>query len=424
MPELLKRCALAVLLLWSVPAVAQIDRARSALDLEAAQALIAVQAIDGWLLYQSGSKNPVAAALVSPQGATRPWFYYVPAEGAPIALVHAADTAAFAAVPGNKTTYRSARDLRRALKKLLAGADAVAMEYDPSSKIASLTRVDAGTARAVEAAGVKITSSAHLVQFTKSLWRREGRVAHYIAAHHLDKLADQAMKWAAAKVASGEMVTEFDVQQHLVRGFKVRGLASARAPVVAAGKNTADPDYVPAASSAAVIKKGDLLLIELAGAVAASKRPIAANVTKIGCVCAAVPDRYQKLFAAVAAARDATIEAIRDRVARHRPMRGSEADEIARAVIKKAGLADKLVHATGHSLDTAVAGDGANLDAARGDNRNLVVGSGFTVGPGLYVRGELGVRSEVGVYIGAAGVEVTTRPQTRIPALLSPSTGR
>jgi Xaa-Pro aminopeptidase len=229
------------------------------------------------------------------------------------------------------------------------------------------------------------------------------------------------MKMAAAKVAGGSMVTEYDVQQFIVRNLKRRGLAipSGAPPVVAAGSNTANPTYAPSAGSAAVIKEGDLLLLELAGSLASSPRPIVADITVVGCVCAEVPARYRDLFAVVASARDATIEAIRRRAATGRPIRGFEADEVARAVITEAGHADKILHPTGHSLDTAVAGDGANLDATTKDRRNLVVGSGFTVGPGLYLQNDVGVRSEVGVYFGARGLEVTGTPQKRIPALLS-----
>ncbi|HUS65502.1 MAG TPA: hypothetical protein VMZ28_13215, partial [Kofleriaceae bacterium] len=51
------------------------------------------------------------------------------------------------------------------------------------------------------------------------------------------------------------------------------------------------------------------------------------------------------------------------------------------------------------------------------DTRNLVVGSGFTVGPGVYLKGDVGVRSIVDVYIGRRGVEVTGPTQTQITAV-------
>jgi Xaa-Pro dipeptidase len=52
------------------------------------------------------------------------------------------------------------------------------------------------------------------------------------------------------------------------------------------------------------------------------------------------------------------------------------------------------------------------------DQRSLVVGTGFTVGPGVYVAGELGVRAEVSAYLGKDGLEVTTPAQERVETLL------
>jgi len=50
----------------------------------ATQAILAVQRLDGWLLAQTGSQNPVAADLVGPSGTTSlQWFYFIPAQGEP-----------------------------------------------------------------------------------------------------------------------------------------------------------------------------------------------------------------------------------------------------------------------------------------------------------------------------------------------------
>lgn len=398
--------------------VARADERRSGtLDVEAAQALIAVQALDGWLMFQAAGKNPVAQELVSPGPTNHPWFYYVPAEGEPTALVHAGETASFSGVPGKAVPYQSTRQLRGALRKLLHGAHQVAMERAPGSKIPGLNRVDDATARLVKAAGVDIVSSAQLVQLTKALWGKDGRVAHYVAAHHLDKLAGEAMALIGRKLGAGEMITEYDVQQALLEGYRIRGL-SGEAPVVAAGANTADPGYAPTARSSAVIKKGDLVRIELAARLADSPRPIYAAVARMGYVGAEVPAKYRDAFALVARARDRAIALIRERVAAHRPVRGFEVDEAARKVLVDAGRGEQIAHRTGHSLDTSLLGDGAHLDAgAARDTRNLVVGSGFTVGPGLYVSGEYGVRTEVDVFIGSSGLELTSPLQKQITAI-------
>ena len=77
----MKRLLLAVALVLALPATAG---AKTRVDVEAAQAILAVQRLDGWLLAQTGSQNPVAADLVGPSGTTSlQWFYFIPAQGAP-----------------------------------------------------------------------------------------------------------------------------------------------------------------------------------------------------------------------------------------------------------------------------------------------------------------------------------------------------
>ena len=100
-------------------------------------------------------------------------------------------------------------------------------------------------------------------------------------------------------------------------------------------------------------------------------------------------------------------------------VKGFEADQKARNEVGKAGLASRFLHRTGHSLDTSLEGDGANLDDYEThDTRSLVTGSGFTVGPGIYVPGDYGIRSIVDVHVARGGIEVTTPVQTRITPIL------
>ncbi len=393
---------------------------RSRFDLGAVQGILAVQQLDGWLLYDNRGQNPIAVELVNPAGKpVRRWFYLVPARGQPVALVHKSELTLFDAVPGRKLTYTGHRDLKRGLRAMLKGIKRVSMEYAPKSSIPSLTRIDAGTARLVASQGIRIRSSAQLVQFTKSLWGPKGRIAHYIAAHHLDMLRRQALALIARRVVAGRAVTEEEVQQFMARGFKVRGIVGGT-PVVAAGINTSDPNYAPLPGKSALIKKGDLVAIRAWARMGSGERPIVADITWMAYVGVKVPERYAKLFKAVATARDAALGLIKRRIQRRRAVKGYEPDQTARAVIGKAGYAANFVHRTGHSLDMGLHGDGANLDDYEThDTRILVLGSGFTIGPGIYFKGELGLRAEINVHIARHGVEVTTVSQSVITPILA-----
>src|SRR5690606_33379779 len=61
-------------------------------DLPAVQGLLAVQRLDGWLLYDRDGQNPIAVRLAKPDGhPQRPWFYLIPAKGEPTALMHTSE---------------------------------------------------------------------------------------------------------------------------------------------------------------------------------------------------------------------------------------------------------------------------------------------------------------------------------------------
>ena len=402
--------------LLASPATAQSKKRR--VDVDAVQGVLAVRSLDGWLLADAKGRNPIAAELVAPDGATtRQWFYFIPASGQPVILVHKSEASAFVKVAGKKIEYTGYRDLKAGLRALLGGSTTVAMEYAPKSGIRSLTRVDAGTIDLVRKSGVRIESSADLVQFTKSLWGPDGRLAHYVAVHHLSKLRQEALAFIAERVSADRPVTEQDVQEFLANGYRVRGLTGST--TVSVGVNTAKPNYKPSARASASIKKEQLLLLQLDAALSDSERPVYASLSWVAYVGETVPERFHKTFKVVTGARDATVAFIQDRVKRRRLVKGFEADQKARSEIGKSGLASRFLHRTGHSLDTSLEGDGANLDDYEThDTRGLVLGSGFTVGPGIYVPGDYGLRSVVDLHVVRAGVEVTTPMQSRITPIL------
>jgi Xaa-Pro aminopeptidase len=394
------------------------ERTKKRVDVESVQGVLAVRSLDGWLLADSKGRNPIAGDLVRPDGITkRQWFYFIPAFGQPSILVHKSEASAFVKVPGVKIEYTGYRDLKEGLRTLLAGTTSVAMEYAPKSGIRSLTRVDAGTVAMVRKTGVTIQSSADLVQFTKSLWGPDGRIAHYTAVHHLTKLREEALAFIAERVIEKKPITEYDVQVFLADGYRVRGLTGEA--TVAVGKNTAKPNYQATSRSSSSIGMDQVLLLELNGAIADADRPVYASLSWVAFVGETVPERLHKTFNVVSGARDSTVEFLRDRVKRRRLVKGFEADQKARSEVGKAGLASRFLHRTGHSLDTSLEGDGANLDDYEThDTRNLVTGSGFTVGPGVYVPSDYGIRTIVDVHVARTGLEVTTPVQTRITPIL------
>ena len=80
-------------------------------DVSAVQGLLAVQRLDGWLLFDRDGANPIARRLVAPDGnPTRPWFYMIFAKGQPVALMHDAEKCSFEHLSGTKLSYKGFRD--------------------------------------------------------------------------------------------------------------------------------------------------------------------------------------------------------------------------------------------------------------------------------------------------------------------------
>ncbi len=387
-------------------------------DIGVVQGLLAVQRLDGWLLYDRDGSNPIAVRLVAPDGhPQRAWFYMIPARGEPVALVHTSEARNFDHLPGKKLVYLGYRDLQKQLQTLLKGVKSVALEYSPKAAVPNVSRVDGGMLEVIRGAGVNVRSSDTLVQYTKAIWGDPGRTAHYTAVHHLIELRKEALALVTKRLQAHQPVTEYDVQQLLVHGIQVRGLVGPP-PVVAAGVNTADPYYVPTAAKTAQINQGDLIVISLALKV---DKPEGIYAAQTWCAVAdkTVPDRIHQAFETVSLARDQALVLIADRSRKHRPVTGAEVDQATRGFLKKAGVADQVMHRTGHSIDSDLQGGGADLDDFEvKDTRVLVPGTGFTIGPGLDFPGQFGVRTEVSVYLSPNGPEVTTPAQDEVEALL------
>ena len=97
-------------------------------DLGAVQSALREAGLDGWLLYDFRGGNVLAQRVcdLESKKLSRRWFYYVPATGEPLKLVHAIEPAALDHLPGTtKTTYRRWQDLETGVGELVIGAGTV-----------------------------------------------------------------------------------------------------------------------------------------------------------------------------------------------------------------------------------------------------------------------------------------------------------
>jgi Xaa-Pro aminopeptidase len=125
-------------------------------------------------------------------------------------------------------------------------------------------------------------------------------------------------------------------------------------------------------------------------------------------------EREQQVFATVLKARDAAIFTVEQAFAEGRPIRGFEADDAARDVIRTAGFGEFFTHRTGHNIAQELHGAGAHLDNLEThDERLLLPHTCFSVEPGIYLP-EFGVRSEIDMLTAPGKAWVTGRIQREL----------
>jgi Xaa-Pro aminopeptidase len=381
------------------------------MNLEAIQAALREQSLDGWLFYDHHHRDPIAYRILGLSDSlhvSRRWYYLIPAQGEPRKLTHRVESGKLASLPGTGHVYSSWQELEDGLRTMLEPYKTLAMQYSPRNAIMYVSMVDAGTVEVLREMGKTIVSSADLVSRFEAVLTAEQIASHYQAQKSIDEIVSEVWKYIAAGSRS-----EYQVMVWLREAMRRAGIADGYGPNVSVNENSSDSHYEPTAASSRQIKQGDFLLIDIWGRM---DRPESCfyDITWTGVVGREPTDRERQVFSLVAQARDAAIKAVQDAFKAGRPIAGWEADDAARAVIRAAGFADYFTHRTGHSISYETHGNGANLDNLEThDERLILPHTCFSVEPGIYLP-EFGVRSEVNMLTEAGRATVTGPIQTEL----------
>ena len=180
--------------------------------------------------------------------------------------------------------------------------------------------------------------------------------------------------------------------------------------------NAGNPHYLPTSDVHRPVRADELVLLDLWGKLE-EPGAVYADITWVGYTGRRAPAEQQRVFEAVAAARDAAISLVQRAVSAGQELRGWQVDRAA-AAVQSAGYADRILHRTGHSLGESVHGNGVNMDDYEThDDRRLLTGTGFTIEPGVYFE-DFGIRSEINMIVHAREAVVTGPLQTEIVALV------
>ena len=392
------------------------------MNLDSIQSALRESALDGWLFYDHHHRDPIASRILSldPKAhIPRRWYYFIPASGEPRKLVHRIEQGRLDALPGAKTQYSSWQELHAGLANLLQNQKKIAMQYSPNNDIMYVSMVDAGTVEFLRSLGKEIVTSADLVSQFEAVLTQDQIASHSAAQRAIDLVLVGA--WAeiarCLRPPSGvdrpDGLTEYDMVVWLQEAMRREGLVWENGPDVSVNANTSDSHYEPTADRAAPIREGNFLLIDIWGRLD-SPSSIYYDITWTGVIGREPSKKEQLVFDTVRRARDAAISVVESAFAQNRPIRGFEADDAARSVIRDAGFAEFFTHRTGHNIAHEIHGSGAHLDNLEThDVRRILSHTCFSVEPGIYLP-EFGVRSEINMLTAPGKAWVTGRIQQEL----------
>ncbi len=392
------------------------------MDLNAIQSALREAGLDGWLFYDHHHRDPLAYRILklTVPMCTRRWYYLIPSEGVPAKLAHRIERGNLDALAGTLRLYSSWSEQRGELAGMLAGKRRIAMQYSPLNDIPYVGLVDAGTVELVRSFGVEVVSSADLVQLFEARWSADALESHLAAGRVVHASIRMAFAAIRDALGAGKTLTEYDVQQAILRFFAEHGLETDEPPIVAVNANSGNPHYAPTPEAAQPIREKDFVLLDVWGR---QRKPGAVyfDITWTGFAAEQVPGRYAEIFAVVREAREAAVNLVQEAMRAGRPLYGYEVDDAARSVIARSGYGEYFIHRTGHSIGEDIHGNGANMDNFEThDTRRIVPRTCFSIEPGIYLQ-EFGVRSEVNVYVDERDARTTGESQQEIIPILGTS---
>lgn len=177
--------------------------------------------------------------------------------------------------------------------------------------------------------------------------------------------------------------------------YRMRGLGAEKAAfdtIVAFGERTALPHAQPGPTA---LKRGQLVLIDMG----AMREGYSSDMTRMLHLGRA-PRKLRQMYDAVLEAQLAAVAAVRPGVT------AAHVDQMARKVLKSAGLDKLFVHSTGHGLGLEIH---EPPRVGRKDMTRLGPGMAITIEPGVYLSGFGGIRIEDTLVVTETGCEVLTQ---------------
>ena len=367
------------------------------MNIDKIQKAISGESLDGWLFFNFLHRDPLSDKILELDRSkmnSRAWYYMVPATGEPLKICHAVEPDSLDKLPGRTEIYSCRSELLAILGRFSGSWGA-----QFSRELTTISTLDYGTAMLLEGVGLRLESSAGLIQRLSGLLDDTAIASHEDAATHLYQIVE--LVWNRItnhfKAGTETVLTEKEVQTWILDEFVNRGMLTDHLPVVASGSNSGNPHYAAENNDNPVLKDSILQLdlwakLEKSGS-------IFADISWLGYTGSTPPVEAIEMFHAVRDARDRCGEFITEGLKSGSFVTGASADAETRKVLISRGYEALIKHRTGHGIDTEVHGSGAGLDSVEfPDERPLINGSCFSIEPGLY-SDRFGMRTEIDGYI-------------------------
>ena len=386
--------------------------------LEKIKEYLAKNCIDAWVVYDFAATNPAYIRLIGATFSTRKCFVVIGSDGDAVIICHVID---LPSIQRNKKeisfrydVYRTWQEMDALLKKNLRGKKKVMMEISENGLLPRSSFVDYGTVCSIKRFVEEVVSSADLFQILTATFEGQSLILHQQAAKDVNEIKDEAFRKISEDIQKKGFANEYEVQQFILKRFKDNKMVTDSAPIVAIGRNANSPHYEPTAEKHSLIKKGDLVLIDL-WAKYDRDDAVYADITWMGYVGNSVPPVIQKVFNIVKTAIDRALEFI-ERELPQRDIYGYEVDNVCNRYMTEQGYGQYIIHRTGHSISLGESdhGVGVNIDNFEThDTRHIINNIAFSLEPALYLP-EFGLREEINVYINDRKPCVYTPRQERI----------
>lgn len=244
---------------------------------------------------------------------------------------------------------------------------------------------------------------------------------HKIAVEKLGLIKDRAFAFIKRNLGN---ISEYDLQKFILSEFKEEGLVTLwsdrkytieknPAQIIGVNENSAIVHYFPKKRSAKIIRKNNLVLLDIWARLNEENAPFA-DITWMGYCGRNIPNKMRKTFSRVVGARNFTVSFIRKSLKNKKFPKTKDIEIATRNYFKKFNLDRYFLHRTGHSLGLHIC-HGKYFRFDKKSKTRIKPNIPFTIEPGLYFKNEFGIRSEIDCYITEDyELVITTQIQNKI----------